>query len=73
MRYVFICAMAPVEIKELRERLGWAQHEMAAHLGITQASVSRIESGAQEPSRPLLKLLALLHEQEAEKPAEAAE
>ena len=64
--------MNPIEIKELRERLGWAQHEMGAHLGITQASVSRIETGTQEPSKPLLKLLAMLRDQKDNKPIEAA-
>jgi DNA-binding transcriptional regulator YiaG len=51
------------EIKALRERLGWSQYHLADYLGLTQASVSRLESGHQELSGPVLKLLVMLRDE----------
>lgn len=55
--------MSGDEIRGLRERLGWAQHQLADYLGITQATVSRLEANAWEPSEPVKKLLAILAEE----------
>lgn len=46
----------PLDIKALREKLGWTQEQMAEYLGLDRSSVSRMESG-QEPKGPARKLL----------------
>lgn len=47
----------PVLVRELRHRTGLSQAALAAHLGVTQASVSRWESGADLPSIRLRKAM----------------
>lgn len=49
--------MTPCEIRELRKRLGLAQHEFAEKLGVTQSTVSRLEAGEWEADGPVAKLL----------------
>ena len=44
-------------IKQLRKELGLSQEKFGESLGITGASVSRIESGVNNPSEPTLKLI----------------
>ena len=44
-------------IKQLRKHLGLSQEKFGAALGITGASVSRIESGINNPSESTLKLI----------------
>ena len=40
-------ATAPLNLKEIRQALGWDQARLAAELGVKQARVSRIERGHQ--------------------------
>ena len=49
----------------------WSQRDLAAALGVDQATVSRIENGV-EPSRPVLRLLEALIAQSAVRPGETA-
>lgn len=44
-------------IKELRKSLSMTQDEFAARLAITKASISRIESGVNNPSDQTIKLI----------------
>lgn len=60
--------MTPDDVKKLRKDRGWNQQQLAAALGVDQATVSRIENGA-EPSGPVALLLRRL----ADEPAPAAE
>ena len=54
-------------IRELRERLGLTQTELAERLGYSRySSVSDLERGEQIPSRPVQKLLDVL-EKEADR------
>jgi transcriptional regulator with XRE-family HTH domain len=48
-----------IDIKALRDRLGWTQEQMAEYLGLDRSSVSRMEGG-QTPKGPTEKLLAAL-------------
>jgi len=52
-------------VKAIRKRLGWRQHEMAAYLGIDRTSVLKIEKHGREISGPVRRLLTLLLEEEA--------
>lgn len=45
-------------IKKLREQAGHSQEELGFRLGVTGATVSRIENDKQWPGRDLLKKLA---------------
>ncbi|MFC3072388.1 helix-turn-helix domain-containing protein [Shinella pollutisoli] len=56
-----------IDIKSLRECRGWSQQELAEHLGVDQATVSRLERGA-EPSGPVAKLLRLISASPAQRP-----
>ena len=48
-----------IDVRALRERLGWTQSQMAEHLGLDRSSVSRLETG-QHPKGPTEKLLRAL-------------
>jgi transcriptional regulator with XRE-family HTH domain len=50
-----------VDVKTLREGLGWTQEQLAEYLGLDRSSVSRIENG-QKPAGPTRRLLEQLHE-----------
>lgn len=52
--------ITPDTIKQFRGSLGWSQGRLAEELGIDQASVSRIERGISEPSRPVHRLIERL-------------
>lgn len=53
------CRMsASRKIRELRKRLGLKQEEFAAHLGVSQTSISRWESGTQEPDFKMMMEIA---------------
>jgi len=47
-----------MEVARRRRDLGWTQAELAERMGSTQAVVSRLESGAGEPSLSLLERVA---------------
>lgn len=49
--------VTPEEIKSLRSRRGWSQHQLAEELGVDQATVSRTENGVAKPRGPVEKLL----------------
>lgn len=50
----------PTLIRELRKVRGWDQTDLAEHLGTTQGTVSRWESGKQEPEYDYLRAIAAL-------------
>lgn len=45
-------------VRELRERLGWSQSQLAAAAGMTQSAVARFEAGGTTPTLPVLERLA---------------
>jgi transcriptional regulator with XRE-family HTH domain len=45
-------------IKQLRERHGWTQEELAQRAGTTAANISRIENGKHKPGAELLGSVA---------------
>jgi len=47
-------------IRELRERLGWSQGELAERLDVSRQTVNAIETGKYDPSLPLAFRLARL-------------
>lgn len=61
-------------IKALRERHGWSQYDLADEMGVRQPTISRWESGSEEPAGPSRKLLDILFETLplAPEPSEAA-
>jgi len=52
--------MTPRQIRQLRDRLGLEQTELAKVLRITSSQVSRLERGVSRPGGPLSLLLELL-------------
>jgi len=48
-----------MDVRSLREKLGWTQDQLAEYLGLDRSSVSRMESG-REPSGPVRRLLDAL-------------
>lgn len=60
----------PSRVKALREARRWSQQQLADELGVDQATVSRIENGA-EPSKPVRRLLAILVDEIAAKSPES--
>lgn len=48
-----------IDVKGLREKLGWDQARLADYLGLDRSSISRMENG-QPPKGPTLKLLQQL-------------
>ena len=47
-------------IRELRERFGWSQGELAERLVVWRQTVNAIETGKNDPRRPLAFRLARL-------------
>src|SRR5258705_12616877 len=47
-----------VAVRELRERHGWSQTQLANAAGITQSAVARLEAGGTVPTLPVLERLA---------------
>jgi ribosome-binding protein aMBF1 (putative translation factor) len=47
-----------VEVRELREKRGLSQRELAERLGTTQSAVARLEAGNVSPSLPTLDKVA---------------
>ena len=50
-------AMTGAKIKEIRQKNGLSQQEFGARLGVSHAHISKIESGKENPSETLLKLI----------------
>lgn len=48
------------DVRRIRKRLDMTQHQFAAALGLTQETVSRLETGKQEPGGPLVRLLEMI-------------
>jgi putative transcriptional regulator len=47
-------------IRELRERFGWSQGELAERLAVSRQTINAIETGKYDPSLPLAFRLARL-------------
>ncbi|XVU27499.1 helix-turn-helix domain-containing protein [Actinoplanes sp. CA-054009] len=47
-----------VSVRELRERRGWSQAQLAEAAGMTQSAVARFEGGGTVPTLPVLERLA---------------
>lgn len=47
-----------VAVRELRERHGWSQTQLANAAGMTQSAVARFEAGGTVPTLPVLERLA---------------
>jgi putative transcriptional regulator len=47
-------------IRELRERFGWSQGELAERLAVSRQTINAIETGKYDPSLPLAMKLARL-------------
>ena len=47
-------------IRELRERFGWSQGELAERLEVSRQTVNAIETGKYDPSLPLAFRIARL-------------
>lgn len=45
-------------VRELRERRGWSQAQLAQAAGMTQSAVARFEAGGTVPTLPVLERLA---------------
>lgn len=50
-------ALTGAKIKEIRQQSGLSQQEFGARLGVSHAHISKIESGKENPSETLLKLI----------------
>src|SRR6478609_11439616 len=46
-------------VRELRERRGWSQTQLAKASGMTQSAVARFEAGGTVPTLPVLERLAV--------------
>ena len=53
-------------IRELRERFGWSQGELAERLEVSRQTVNAIETGKYDPSLPLAFRLARLFDEPIE-------
>ena len=47
-------------VRELREKLGWSQGELAEQLEVSRQTVNAIETGKYDPSLPLAFRIARL-------------
>lgn len=47
-------------IRELRERFGWSQGELAERLAVSRQTINAIETGKYDPSLPLAFRIARL-------------
>lgn len=50
-------SLTGAQIKEIRQKHGLSQQEFGARLGVTHAHISKIESGKENPSETLLRLI----------------
>ncbi|MFT3755553.1 MAG: helix-turn-helix transcriptional regulator [Pseudoxanthomonas sp.] len=53
-------------LRELRERLGWSQGQLAEELDVSRQTVNALETGKYDPSLPLAFRIARLFEQSIE-------
>ena len=53
-------------IRELRERFGWSQGELAERLEVSRQTVNAIETGKYDPSLPLAFRLTRLFDEPIE-------
>jgi len=53
-------------VRELRERFGWSQGELADRLAVSRQTVNAIEKGKYDPSLPLAFKLARLFDEPIE-------
>ena len=53
-------------VRELRERRGWSQGELAEQLEVSRQTVNAIETGKYDPSLPLAFRIAQLFAQRIE-------
>ncbi|MBX3700483.1 MAG: helix-turn-helix transcriptional regulator [Dokdonella sp.] len=53
-------------LRELRERQGWSQGELALRLDVSRQTINAIETGKYDPSLPLAFKLARLFGQRIE-------
>ena len=53
-------------VRELRERRGWSQGELAERLEVSRQTVNAIETGKYDPSLPLAFRIARLFAQRIE-------
>ena len=56
------CDALGARLQEAREYVGFSKEEIARHLGLSQAVVSRIESGSCDAGKSLLRSLAKLYQ-----------
>jgi putative transcriptional regulator len=54
-------------VRELRERRGWSQGELAEQLAVSRQTVNAIETGKYDPSLPLAFRIARLFGQPIER------
>ena len=47
-------------VRELREKLGWSQGELAEQLDVSRQTINAIETGKYDPSLPLAFRIARL-------------
>ena len=47
-------------VRELRERQGWSQAELAVQLDVSRQTINAIETGKYDPSLPLAFAIAAL-------------
>jgi ribosome-binding protein aMBF1 (putative translation factor) len=45
-------------VRDLRERRGWSQAQLAKESGMTQSAIARFEAGGTVPTLPVLERLA---------------
>lgn len=58
--HVWRAMTSKIDIRTLRNRVGWSRGQLASYLGIDPSHVSRLESG-RRITGPARRLLALLH------------
>jgi putative transcriptional regulator len=54
-------------VRELRERRGWSQGELAERLDVSRQTINAIETGKYDPSLPLAFRIAKLFGQSIER------
>jgi ribosome-binding protein aMBF1 (putative translation factor) len=47
-----------LSVRELRERRGWSQAQLAEAAGMTQSAIARFEGGGTVPTLPVLERIA---------------